>query len=48
MAEDLLLSDRAALEAEDGPTMWAVVGVKRRLVELHVKMAARTKVACVD
>jgi hypothetical protein len=47
MAEDLLLSDRAALEAEDGPTMWAV-GVKRRLVELHVKMAARTKVASVD
>jgi hypothetical protein len=47
LAEDVLLSDRAALTAEDGPTV-RVVAAKRKLVELNVKMAARMKVACVE
>jgi hypothetical protein len=46
MAEDVLLSDRAALAAEDGPTM-RLVGLKRRSVELNIKMASRMQVACV-
>ena len=43
----MLLSDRPALAAEDAATM-RVVATKRRLVEFHVKMAARMKVACME
>jgi hypothetical protein len=43
----VLLSDRPALVAEDAATM-QVVGDKRKLVEVNVKMAARMKVACME
>jgi hypothetical protein len=43
----VLLSDRPALVAEDAATM-QVVGDKRKLVEVNMKMAARMKVACME
>jgi hypothetical protein len=42
-----LISYRAALAAEDAPTM-RVVAAKRKLVDVNVRMAARMKVVCTE